>query len=58
METTLEKKLDLDLSQPALAKLFGVQTDTVTNWELNRNKLHSKYIPDIINFIVNDLDST
>lgn len=52
METISEKKrLDLNLSQPQVAELINVTTDTITNWELNRNTPELTYIPKIISFL-------
>jgi DNA-binding transcriptional regulator YiaG len=32
-----KRRFDLDFSQPQVAKLINVTTDTITNWELNKN---------------------
>lgn len=37
--------------QTDLAKLFRVTTDTVTNWELNRNKIGRIYCPIIKKYL-------
>ncbi|MDD5506792.1 MAG: helix-turn-helix transcriptional regulator [Bacteroidales bacterium] len=34
-----------------MAKIINVTTDSVTNWELNKNKPQIKYIPKIISFL-------
>ncbi|KAA3630601.1 MAG: XRE family transcriptional regulator [Bacteroidetes bacterium] len=44
-------RLDRNLSQPDVAKLLGVTTDTVTNWELNRNQPRAKFVNKIISFL-------
>jgi len=46
-----KRRLDLDLTQPQVAKIINVTTDSITNWELNRNKPQLKYIPKIISFL-------
>ena len=46
-----KKRLDLNLSQPQVAKIINVTTDSITNWELNRNNPELKYIPQIISFL-------
>ena len=46
-----KKRLDLNLSQPQVAKLINVTPDTITNWELNRNTPELSYIPKIISFL-------
>lgn len=45
------KRLNLNLSQPQVAKIINVTTDTITNWELNRNTPAFIYIPKIISFL-------
>ena len=37
------KRMKLGLPQSDVAKIIGVTTDTITNWELNRNKPSSKF---------------
>ena len=44
-------RLDRKLSQSKVAKIIGVTTDTITNWELNRNEPTLKYASKIIKFI-------
>ncbi|MBI1807804.1 MAG: transcriptional regulator [Ignavibacteria bacterium] len=46
-----KKRLDLKLYQKDVAKLLGVTTDTVTNWERNRGGLALRLIPKIIVFL-------
>ena len=46
-----KKRLDLNLSQPQVAKIINVTTDTITNWELNRNTPDLGYISKIISFL-------
>ena len=45
-----KKRLDLDLSQPQVAKILKVVTDSITQWELNHTKPQDKQIPKIISF--------
>jgi transcriptional regulator with XRE-family HTH domain len=44
-------RLDRGLSQPHVAKIFNVSTDTVTGWELNRNKPQARLAKKIIQFL-------
>jgi transcriptional regulator with XRE-family HTH domain len=44
-------RLDRGLSQPDVAKLFNVTTDTVTGWELERHQPTAKFARAIIAFI-------
>ncbi|GAB3430272.1 helix-turn-helix domain-containing protein [Niabella aquatica] len=44
-------RLDLEMSQSEVAKIMNVQTDTITNWELNRNSPVLNHIPKIIQFL-------
>ena len=46
-----KKRLDLNLSQPQVAKIINVTTDSITNWELNRGKPILTFIPKIISFL-------
>lgn len=46
-----KKRLDLKLSQPQVAKIINVMTDTITNWELNRTEPPITYVPKIISFL-------
>jgi len=46
-----KKRLDLNLSQPQVAKIINVTTDSITNWELNRNEPNLNQIPKIISFL-------
>ena len=46
-----KKRLDLNMSQPEVARIFKVQTDTITNWELNRNRPSKKQIKKIFDFL-------
>ena len=44
-------RLDRGLSQPDVAKLFKVSTDTVTGWELNRYEPQARLAKKIIQFL-------
>ena len=44
-------RLDRGLSQPKVARILKVNTDTVTNWELNRTEPAAKYAKLIIAFL-------
>ena len=44
-------RLDKGMTQFEVAKIIGVTTDTITNWELNRNQPTIQYHPTIIFFI-------
>jgi DNA-binding XRE family transcriptional regulator len=44
-------RLDRGLSQPDVAKLLRVATDTITCWELNRNQPSAKLAKRIISFL-------
>ena len=44
-------RLDRGFSQPEVAKILGVVTDTVTCWELNRNTPTAKFAKKILEFI-------
>ena len=46
-----KKRLDMGLSQPEVAKLLKVTTDTVTLWELNRNSPTARYFKKILAFL-------
>jgi transcriptional regulator with XRE-family HTH domain len=46
-----KKRLDLNLSQPQVAKKINVSPDTITNWELNKNEPSLTQIPKIISFL-------
>ena len=46
-----KKRLDLNLSQPQVAKIINVTTDSITNWELNRTEPNLNLIPKIIAFL-------
>jgi DNA-binding XRE family transcriptional regulator len=46
-----KKRLDLNLSQPQVAKIINVTTDSITNWELNRGTPNLTLIPKIISFL-------
>ena len=46
-----KKRLDLNLSQPQVAKIIQVTTDSITNWELNRGTPNLTVIPKIISFL-------
>ena len=44
-------RLDRGLSQPEVARIFKVTTDSVTGWELNRYEPTSKFAKAIIAFL-------
>jgi len=44
-------RLDRELTQNQVATLIGVATDTVTNWELNRNSPRKGYYSAIYDFL-------
>ena len=44
-------RLDRGLSQSEVAQIIGVDTDTITCWELNRNVPTAKYAKRIIGFL-------
>jgi transcriptional regulator with XRE-family HTH domain len=44
-------RLDRNMSQPEVAKVIKVSTDTITGWELNRNTPTPKYVKKIIEFL-------
>ena len=46
-----KRRLDLNLSQPQVAKIINVTTDSITNWELNRGKPNLTLVPRIISFL-------
>ena len=46
-----KKRLDLNLSQPQVAKIINITTDSITNWELNRNNPSLKQVQKIILFL-------
>ncbi len=46
-----QKRLDLNLSQPQVARIINVTTETITNWELNKNEPTITHIPTIISFL-------
>lgn len=53
----LKRRLFLKLSQPQLAKLLGVSTETILNWELNYRKPGINYIGKLIQFLGYDPES-
>ena len=46
-----KKRLDLGLLQKEVARLLGVDTDSVTNWEKNRYVPRRHLIPRIVEFL-------
>lgn len=46
-----KERLDRNLSQSQVARMLDITTDTVTNWELNRNTPQVSYYPRIILFL-------
>lgn len=44
-------RLDRGLSQPEVAKLLGVQANTITNWELKHNEPYIHQWPMILEFL-------
>lgn len=54
-----KQRMDLGLSQSAVAKKIDVTTSTITNWELNRTEIRIRYVPKIVTFLgYNPLDVT
>jgi len=45
------KRIDLGLFQKEVTKTIGVTTDTITNWEKNRNQPMYRHYPRIIEFL-------
>jgi len=45
------RRIQLQLTQNQVAKRIGVATDTITNWELNRNVPQIQFMPKIIAFL-------
>ena len=45
------RRLDLGLFQKDVARLMGVTTDTVTNWEKNRSNPDLRVLPRVLNFL-------
>ncbi|MBI1769663.1 MAG: helix-turn-helix transcriptional regulator [Bacteroidetes bacterium] len=52
-----KRRLDLKLFQRDVAKLLGVTTSTITNWEKNRGGPALRLIPKIIKFLEYDPSS-
>ena len=50
-EHILKHRLFLKLSQPQLAKLLGVSTETILNWELNYRKPSIIHVGNLIQFL-------
>jgi transcriptional regulator with XRE-family HTH domain len=46
-----KRRYDLKLSQPQVAKIIGVSTDTITYWENERSLPLLMNIPKIVNFL-------
>ena len=46
-----KRRLDLGLLQKDVAEEIGVNTSTITNWELNHNFPELRFIPAIIEFL-------
>lgn len=46
-----KKRLDLNISQPELAKILNVNINSITNWEVNRKQPNLNQIPKIISFL-------
>jgi DNA-binding transcriptional regulator YiaG len=44
-------RLDRQLSQNQVATILGVTSDTVTNWELNRNSPRNYFVSRIYEFL-------
>jgi len=53
-----KKRLDLNLSQPQVAKIINVTADSITNWELNRNEPNLNQIPKSFHSLDTPLPST
>ena len=47
-------RLDRGMSQSQVAEIIGVDTDTITCWELNRNRARAKYHSRIKSFLVSN----
>jgi DNA-binding XRE family transcriptional regulator len=45
------RRINLKLPQEKVAKIFNVQTDTITGWENNRSEPQIQFIPGIIQFL-------
>lgn len=56
-EHVLKRRLYLKLFQPELAKLLGVTTETVLNWELNYRKPSINHTGKLIQFLGYDPES-
>lgn len=54
----LKRRLYLNLTQPEAAKLLGVSTETILNWELNYRKPSINHIGKLIKFLGYDPAST
>lgn len=50
-ERILDRRLELGLLQVQVAKIIGVCTDTVTNWENDRGEPQIQVYPKIIKFL-------
>ena len=46
-----KRRFDLKLSQPQVARIFGVVTDTITFWENERVMPNVRFAPQIISFL-------
>jgi DNA-binding transcriptional regulator YiaG len=46
-----KRRFDLKLSQPSVARIIGVTTDTVTYWENGRSVPQITFIPAIMKFL-------
>jgi len=46
-----KRRLDLNLYQSQVAEIINVETDTITNWEMNRYQPNLRFIPKIISFL-------
>lgn len=56
-EHILKRRLFLNLTQPEVAKLLKVSTETVLNWELNYRKPSISHIGKLIRFLGYDPES-
>lgn len=56
-EHVRKRRLFLKLSQPQLAKLLGVSTETILNWELDYKKPSINHIGKLIQFLGYDPES-
>ena len=44
-------RIEVNEPQGCVGQMLSVKTDTITNWELNRNTPQVKYVPKIIKYL-------